>query len=69
MTLNIGSTDRIVRFALAAVFFVLAFVLEGTLRWVFGALGAIMLVTGAVNFCPIWAALGISTLRKNLTKR
>lgn len=65
MTVNVGSTDRVVRFILGVVFLVLAFVLSGALRWVFGLLGLVMFATAAINFCPIWAVLGINTLGKN----
>jgi hypothetical protein len=62
---NVGSTDRLVRYALAVVFFLIAFFGgAGGWAWVFGLLGVIMIVTATLNFCPIWAALKINTKGK-----
>ncbi len=61
---NVGSTDRWVRYILAVMFFLLAFLVSGIWAWVFGLLGLIMAVTAALNFCPIWAALPINTRGK-----
>ena len=68
MKTNEGNTDRIIRVVLAAVFIVLAFTLNGALVWVMGLLGAIMLVTAAVGFCPLYALFGISTCPVKQTK-
>jgi hypothetical protein len=47
------------------VFLVIAFFfVAGIWKWVFGLLALIMVATAAINFCPIWAALGINTQRK-----
>ena len=65
MKLNVGSTDKLVRYGLAIVFFLVAFFwVSGFWTWVFVALGLIMGITASLNFCPIWAMLGISTRRK-----
>ncbi|WP_299430168.1 DUF2892 domain-containing protein [uncultured Meiothermus sp.] len=62
---NVGSTDRLVRYVLAVVFFLVAFFgASGILAWVFGLLGVVMAVTAALNFCPIWSALKINTRGK-----
>lgn len=62
MKTNEGTTDRIVRLVLAAVFFLLAFTVVGGV-WVYVAagLGAVMLLTAAIGFCPLYALFGIST--------
>ncbi|WP_299430166.1 DUF2892 domain-containing protein [uncultured Meiothermus sp.] len=59
---NQGTTDRIVRLLLAAVFFLLAFTLAGGV-WVYGAavLGGVMLLTAAIGFCPLYTLFGIRT--------
>lgn len=62
---NVGNTDRLVRYALAVVFFLIA--LFGTVvvwKWIFAILGVVMVLTAALNFCPIWAALKINTRGK-----
>lgn len=60
MKVNIGSADRIIRIVLGLALVVLLFAVDGPWRWV-GLLGFVLLGTAAVNFCPIWAACGIST--------
>jgi len=66
MIKNIGSTDKIIRLiiaiiALAAKFFI---PLNGILGYVALAVAVIMIVTGMLNFCPIWSAFGINTKKK-----
>lgn len=63
MTLNEGTVDRVIRVAIAAVLFFLAFsgVVTGAWVWVAGIAGAILVVTGAVGFCPLYALLGMNT--------
>jgi hypothetical protein len=61
LTHNVGTPDRIIRLlvgvALSAA--VVAGIVTAPLAWVAGALAAIMLVTGATGFCPMYALLGI----------
>lgn len=63
MKKNVGSTDKIVRFILAAVFAALYFsgTVTGTLGYVLLALGAIFVLTSLISFCPIYAIVGMST--------
>lgn len=68
MTLNVGSTDRIVRFILAAIFVGLAIAVSGVWQWIFAVLAVIMFVTGTIKFCPIWAVLRMNTLGKNQSR-
>lgn len=66
MKSNIGSTDKIIRILLAIVIAVLYFtkVISGTTGIILLALGVILLLTALINFCPIWAMLGINTEKK-----
>ena len=60
---NVGTIDRIARIAVGTLLFV-AFAggfVTGTLGWVAAGLAVIMLVTGALGFCPIYAVLGVRT--------
>lgn len=60
---NVGKTDSLVRYGLAAVLVVIG-VMNGagsTLSLVLYALAAVLVVTAAVRFCPIWKVLGIKT--------
>ena len=59
---NVGTTDRIIRIALAAVIAVLYFTdnwLTGTIGIVALALAVIFVLTSLVSFCPIYAIFGI----------
>lgn len=65
MKANMGTTDKIIRFALAAVFAALYF--TGTVT---GILGIILLVfatvfvlTSLVSFCPLYTLFGINTCK------
>ncbi len=65
MKANMGTTDKIIRFALAAVFAALYF--TGTVT---GILGIVLLVfaivfvlTSLVSFCPLYTLFGINTCK------
>lgn len=66
MKKNLGSTDKAVRLILAITLAVLFFtgVVSGTLGVVALIAAGIFLVTPLINFCPLYAALGISTKAK-----
>ncbi|HUX69656.1 MAG TPA: DUF2892 domain-containing protein [Cellulomonadaceae bacterium] len=64
MKQNMGTTDRILRSVVAAPVFVILGVVTGPaapISWVFYALGAVMLGTGLVGFCPLYAPFAFST--------
>ncbi len=69
MTPNVGSFDRVLRFALGIVLIALPFVapvamLNGTLATVIlVVVGAVMVLTAAIRFCPLYTILGIRTCR------
>ncbi len=60
-----GGADRMIRLFLTAFIAVLYFtnVLGGTLGIILLAVAGIFLVTSFVNFCPLYAALGLRTNR------
>ncbi len=67
MTANLGKTDRILRFILGLVL-VFAPLMNMPPIWSSGALafasmgvGAVLMVTAFVRFCPVYRILGIST--------
>ncbi|RDI57451.1 Protein of unknown function (DUF2892) [Flavobacterium glaciei] len=66
MIKNMGSTDRIIRIALAAIVAVLYFTntISGTLALVLGAFAIIFIITSFVSFCPLYYPFGISTRKK-----
>lgn len=58
-----GSTDKIIRLILAAVFAALFFTgtVSGTVGYGLLALGTIFVLTSLVSFCPIYALVGLNT--------
>lgn len=65
MKANMGSTDKIVRFILAALFVALYFteVISGTLGIVLLILAGVFVLTSLVSFCPLYAPFGLSTCK------
>lgn len=63
---NVGTTDKIIRIALAALVAVLYFtnVITGTLGIVLLVLAGVLVLTSLISFCPIWAVLGVNTGKK-----
>ncbi len=60
MKQNVGNVDRWIRIVLGVALLSLLAFLSGPIRWI-GLIGLIPLVTGIINFCPIYALLGVST--------
>lgn len=63
MTCNVGATERTIRILLGIGLVLIGYF--GPLP-VWGAMtayvvGAVALVTGAVQFCPLWKVLGVNT--------
>lgn len=63
MKKNVGTLDRWIRIVLGVVLLSLLFLLQGGARWI-GLIGLIPLVTGIINYCPIYALLKINTNKK-----
>lgn len=61
---NVGNLDRIIRAVVGLALVVVPFVLGWSL-WtgIVAIVGAVLVVTAAVSFCPIYAALGLSSKR------
>jgi len=65
MKLNESNTDRIIRAVAGVILLALGFgVLSGALAIVADVLGVVMLATAAIGFCPIYALINFSTLKK-----
>lgn len=60
MTVNVGTVDRTIRYALALVLFSFFWWASGPLKYV-GLLGFLPLLTGTLGFCPLYSVLGLST--------
>ncbi|MEI2813687.1 MAG: DUF2892 domain-containing protein [Burkholderiaceae bacterium] len=62
MNKNVGSTDRIIRAIVGIVLLALAYMGNfGAYAWVGYVLGAVMLGTAAIGWCPPYSLLGINT--------
>jgi hypothetical protein len=66
MKTNENRVDRIIRVIVGAILLALGLlgVVSGAWLWIVTILGAILLVTGVVGFCPLYALLKISTAKK-----
>jgi len=66
MKMNESNTDRMIRAAAGLILLALGFggVLGGGLGIVADIIGAVLLLTGAVGFCPLYAVFKFSTIKK-----
>jgi len=66
MKVNESGLDRVIRVIVGIALIVLYLfgVLSGTLGIVLTVVGAILLITGLVGFCPLYALLKIQTSKK-----
>lgn len=69
MKINMGGTDKIIRFILAAVFVALYFTdtVTGTFGYVLLALAGIFVLTSLISFCPLYAIFGFSTCPRKIS--
>lgn len=69
---NVGTLDRIVRLAVGGLFVIAPFITSLPLWanpvafWASIVVGAVLIATSAFSFCPIYAALGLTSKRKRL---
>ncbi|MDN5352407.1 MAG: hypothetical protein PWQ12_1327 [Clostridiales bacterium] len=63
MKKNVGQIDRIIRIILGIIVLSLFFTLEGGIKWI-SLLGIVLIVTGLINFCPLYVPFGINTRKK-----
>jgi hypothetical protein len=63
---NMGTTDKIIRIALAALVAILYFtnVISGTLGIILLVLAAVFVLTSLISFCPLYPLLGMNTKEK-----
>ena len=60
MKANVGGVDKILRIVVGLGLLSLTLILEGNARW-WGLVGLVPLLTGVVNFCPLYSLLGLNT--------
>lgn len=63
MSPNVGKFDRVNRIIAAILAAVFALLTSGTLSMVLWVVAAIMILTAAVKFCPVYKLFGFSTTR------
>ncbi|REL35150.1 YgaP family membrane protein [Thalassotalea euphylliae] len=59
MTLNVGTIDRILRVLLGSLLII--WVIMGGPLWAW--LGAVLVATGLIKFCPAYAIFGVKTCK------
>ena len=60
MKANVGGVDKILRIVVGLGLLSLILILEGNARcW--GLVGLVPLLTGVVNFCPLYTLIGVNT--------
>jgi hypothetical protein len=68
---NVGSIDRIIRIVLGALLVIAPFVTGWAIwasaiaLWASVVVGVVLIATALFSFCPIYAALGLSSKRKS----
>ena len=62
MKKNIGTTDMVIRFIVGL--FLLSLIFWGP-KTLWGLVGVIPILAGAIRFCPLYPLLGINTCKKN----
>lgn len=60
-TKNVGSSDRVFRIVVGLVLLSLVFIGPQT-PW--GLVGLVLIVTGFINFCPVYKIFGMNTRSK-----
>lgn len=65
MKKNVGSTEKTIRIILGVVIILVGIF---TQSW-WGLIGIVPLVTGLINYCPVWSLFGISTQKKVDTEK
>ena len=70
---NVGTPDRIIRLILGALLIIAPFVTGWAIwasviaLWVSVVIGAVLIATALFSFCPIYAALVLSSKRKTVS--
>lgn len=61
MIKNVGKADKYFRIILGIIIVILGFIFKSWL----GAIGLIPILTGVINWCPLYLLLGISTSKED----
>lgn len=65
MNANVGNADKVIRLVIAVVAAVVAFMVGAgsVLGIILLVVAAVMLITAAVGFCPLYRLLGMNTCK------
>ncbi|MQP25818.1 DUF2892 domain-containing protein [Flavobacterium sp. LMO8] len=65
MKKNVGTGDRFLRVMVGVIALILGLsgMLEGTMKWVTLGVGAVMVFTASVQFCPLYTLLRVNTCK------
>lgn len=64
MKKNVGQLDRLIRIVLGIAVLSSFFFLNGSWKWI-SLLGVVLILTGTINYCPLYLPFGINTRKKN----
>ena len=66
MKKNMGSSDKLIRLAVAIVLIVLYYtgIISGTIGIIVLVLALVFTITSLISFCPLYTLFGISTCKK-----
>ncbi len=62
---NVGTRDRLIRAVVGALLILLAILAPGPLTLILGIVGAVLLATGLLGICPLYALLKRDTTDKD----
>lgn len=67
MKKNVGIVDKAIRIILAILIAILYFTnqISGTVAIVLGIIAIMLLLTSLMSFCPFYAVVKLSTIKKN----
>ena len=66
---NVGNVDRIVRIIIGALLIALPYIYaseiwaNGLIRWIVPIVGAVLVLTALVRFCPAYRLIGVNTCK------
>ena len=71
MKKNIGKTDRIIRYCIAAILILLSAlqIFKGAIEIVALIIAALMIITATIRFCPLYCPLSINTKTHSCCKK
>lgn len=69
MMKNQSNVERLIRSIVGLVLLILTIFVGGVLQIVLAIVGAVLLATGLVGFCPLYKILNVNTRDKNGVKK